>query len=105
MDGHRNPRPTRPDRPQLPRPAVRRAPTRPPGPAAHEGMDAMSDLPPARDNGTGHKTETDAVLRAELPADRTSGRQARTAIRQALAAWQMEHLSGDAELLASELVA
>jgi anti-sigma regulatory factor (Ser/Thr protein kinase) len=68
-------------------------------------MDAMSDLPPPRDSGAGQKTETDAVLRAELPADRASARQARTAIRQALTAWQMEHLSGDAELLASELVA
>ena len=68
-------------------------------------MDAMSDLPPARDSGAGHKTETDAVLRAELPADPTSARQARTAIRRALADWRMEHLSGDAELLASELVA
>jgi anti-sigma regulatory factor (Ser/Thr protein kinase) len=68
-------------------------------------MDAMSDLPPARDSGAGQKTESDAVLRAELPADRTSARQARTAIHQALTAWQMEHLSDDAELLASELVA
>jgi anti-sigma regulatory factor (Ser/Thr protein kinase) len=68
-------------------------------------MDAMSDLPPARDSGADQKTENDAVLRAELPADGTSPRQARTAIRRALADWQMEHLSGDAELLASELVA
>ena len=44
-------------------------------------------------------------MRAELPADLTSARQARAAIRQALAAWRMDHLSGDAELLASELVA
>ena len=44
-------------------------------------------------------------MRTELPADRTSARQARAAIRQALAAWEMDHLSGDAELLASELVA
>src|SRR5205823_8596997 len=47
----------------------------------------------------------DATMRAELPADRTSARQARTAIRRALTAWRMEHLTGDAELLASELVA
>ena len=78
---------------------------RPPGRAAQEGMDAMSDLPPAQDPGADQKTETDAVLRAELPADLTSARQARAAIRQALAAWRMDHLSGDAELLASELVA
>jgi anti-sigma regulatory factor (Ser/Thr protein kinase) len=45
------------------------------------------------------------TLQTELPADLTSARQARSAIRQALAAWHMEHLSGDAELLASELVA
>jgi anti-sigma regulatory factor (Ser/Thr protein kinase) len=45
------------------------------------------------------------TLQTELPADLASARQARSAIRQALAAWRMEHLSGDAELLASELVA
>jgi anti-sigma regulatory factor (Ser/Thr protein kinase) len=44
-------------------------------------------------------------MRAELPAGLTSARQARSAIRQALAGWGMDHLSGDAELLASELVA
>jgi anti-sigma regulatory factor (Ser/Thr protein kinase) len=44
-------------------------------------------------------------MRAELPADLTSARQARTAVRQALAAWGMDRLSGDAELLTSELVA
>jgi anti-sigma regulatory factor (Ser/Thr protein kinase) len=44
-------------------------------------------------------------MRTELPADLTSVRQARSAIRQALAAWGMDHISGDAELLASELVA
>jgi anti-sigma regulatory factor (Ser/Thr protein kinase) len=46
-----------------------------------------------------------ATLRTELPADLTSARHARSAIRQALADWGMDHLSGDAELLASELVA
>jgi anti-sigma regulatory factor (Ser/Thr protein kinase) len=46
-----------------------------------------------------------ATLQTELPADLASARQARCAVRQALAAWGMEHLSGDAELLASELVA
>ena len=49
-------------------------------------------------------TDRDTV-RAELPADLTSARHARTAIRQALTAWHMDHLAGDAELLASELVA
>ena len=44
-------------------------------------------------------------MRTELPADLTSARQARSAVRQALAGWGMDHLSGDAELLASELVA
>ena len=46
-----------------------------------------------------------ATLRTELPADLTSARHARSAIRQALADWGLDHLSGDAELLASELVA
>jgi anti-sigma regulatory factor (Ser/Thr protein kinase) len=45
------------------------------------------------------------TVRAELAADLTSARQARSAIRQALTAWRLDHLSGDAELLASELVA
>lgn len=44
-------------------------------------------------------------MRTGLPADGTSARQARPATRQALAAWQMEHLSAGAELLASKLVA
>jgi anti-sigma regulatory factor (Ser/Thr protein kinase) len=44
-------------------------------------------------------------VRAELPADLTSARQARAAIRQALTAWGMDGLSSDAELLGSELVA
>jgi hypothetical protein len=51
------------------------------------------------DNNTG------SVIRAELPAELASARQARYAIREALAAWGMDRLSGDAELLASELVA
>ena len=46
-----------------------------------------------------------ATLQTELPADLTSARQARSAIRQALADWGMDHLSDDAALLASELVA
>jgi anti-sigma regulatory factor (Ser/Thr protein kinase) len=45
------------------------------------------------------------VLRAQLPADLTSARQARTAVRRALAAWGIDDPDGDAELLASELVA
>jgi anti-sigma regulatory factor (Ser/Thr protein kinase) len=44
-------------------------------------------------------------MRTELAAELTSARQARSAVRQALAAWGMDRLSGDAELLASELVA
>jgi anti-sigma regulatory factor (Ser/Thr protein kinase) len=46
-----------------------------------------------------------ATLQTELPAGLTSARQARSAIRQALADWGMDRLSDDAELLASELVA
>jgi anti-sigma regulatory factor (Ser/Thr protein kinase) len=45
------------------------------------------------------------VLRAELPASPASARQARSAVRRALAAWGIDDPSGDAELLASELVA
>jgi hypothetical protein len=45
------------------------------------------------------------VLSAELPADQTSARRARRAARRALEAWGMADLSGDTELLASELVA
>jgi anti-sigma regulatory factor (Ser/Thr protein kinase)/predicted GIY-YIG superfamily endonuclease len=46
-----------------------------------------------------------AVFHAELPAELKSARQAREAVRSALAAWGMDELTGDAELLASELVA
>jgi len=46
-----------------------------------------------------------AGLRTELPADPRSVRQARRAARRALDAWGMADLSGDTELLASELVA
>jgi anti-sigma regulatory factor (Ser/Thr protein kinase) len=47
----------------------------------------------------------DGTLSAKLPADPISARQARSAVRRALEAWGMADLSGDAELLASELVA
>jgi anti-sigma regulatory factor (Ser/Thr protein kinase) len=65
----------------------------------------MSDLPPNRAPDAGEPSADGATMRAELPAGLTSARQARSAIRQALAGWGMDHLSGDAELLASELVA
>ena len=75
-------------------------------PAGQKAMDAMSDLPAAQPPGPDQVARTDGDgLRAELPADLTSARQARSAVRQPLAAWRMDHLSGDAELLASELVA
>jgi len=64
----------------------------------------MTDLPPAPQHSPATDTG-DPILRADLPADLTSARHARTAVRQALAAWGMDRLSGDAELLASELVA
>ncbi len=67
-------------------------------------MAAMNDLPAARENGTDQAAEADG-MRTELSADQTSARQARGAIREVLAAWRMEDFSGDAELLASELVA
>ena len=49
--------------------------------------------------------DPDGIFRAELPADLTSARQARSAVRTALAAWGMDDPDGDTELLASELVA
>jgi anti-sigma regulatory factor (Ser/Thr protein kinase) len=49
-------------------------------------------------------TTLEPVLRAELPADPGSARQARRAARRAMEAWGMADLSGDTELLASELV-
>jgi hypothetical protein len=45
------------------------------------------------------------IVRAELPAGLASARHARSAVRQALAVSGMDDPSGDAELLASELVA
>jgi anti-sigma regulatory factor (Ser/Thr protein kinase) len=68
-------------------------------------MNAMSDLPPKEAPGAGEPSADGATMRTELPADLTSARQARAAVRQALTGWGMNHLSGDAELLASELVA
>ena len=65
----------------------------------------MSDPPPKEAPGAGEPSADRATMRTELPADPTSARQARSAVRQALADWGMNHLSGDAELLASELVA
>ncbi len=65
----------------------------------------MADLPPTEVPGVDEPSADGATMRTELPADLTSARQARSAVRQALAAWGMDHLSGDAELLASELVA
>jgi anti-sigma regulatory factor (Ser/Thr protein kinase) len=47
----------------------------------------------------------DRTFRAELPGDLTAARQARAAVRRALAAWGIDDPSGDAELLASEIVA
>jgi anti-sigma regulatory factor (Ser/Thr protein kinase) len=69
-------------------------------------VDAVSDLRPAHEPGSGQAAaQESATLRTELPADLAAARQARSAIRQALAAWGMGRLSSDAELLASELVA
>jgi anti-sigma regulatory factor (Ser/Thr protein kinase) len=68
-------------------------------------MNAMSDLPPKEVPGVHEASADGATMRTELPADLTSARQARSAIRQALAGWGMNHFSDDAELLASELVA
>jgi anti-sigma regulatory factor (Ser/Thr protein kinase) len=69
-------------------------------------MGATSGLPPAPGPGADQVNAPGGdTLRAELPADLTSARHARSAVRQALAAWRMDHLCGDAELLASELVA
>jgi anti-sigma regulatory factor (Ser/Thr protein kinase) len=65
----------------------------------------MSDLPPKEPPGAGEPSVDGASMRTELPAESASARQARSAVRQALAGWGMGHLSGDAELLASELVA
>jgi anti-sigma regulatory factor (Ser/Thr protein kinase) len=68
-------------------------------------MNAMSDPPPKEAPGDGGPSADGATIRTELPADLTSAQQARLTVRQALAGWGMNHLTGDAELLASELVA
>jgi anti-sigma regulatory factor (Ser/Thr protein kinase) len=65
----------------------------------------MSDPPPKEAPGAGEPSTDGATMRTELPADPASAQQARSAVRQTLARWGMDHLSGDAELLASELVA
>jgi anti-sigma regulatory factor (Ser/Thr protein kinase) len=68
-------------------------------------MNAMSDPPPKEAPGVGEPSADGATMRTELPAEPASAQQARSAIRQALTGWGMNHLTGDAELLASELVA
>ena len=55
--------------------------------------------------GRAEPMESGGVFKADLPAGLASARQARSAVRQALTDWHMGHLSDDAELLASELVA
>ncbi len=60
---------------------------------------------PSMDTATPDRHEPDRVVRADLPAGLTSARLARSAVRNALAAWGMDDPDGDAELLASELVA
>jgi anti-sigma regulatory factor (Ser/Thr protein kinase) len=66
----------------------------------------MADRPPAYRPYADQATGADGfTMRTDLPADLTAARQARFAVRQALAAWGMDGLSGDAELMASELVA
>ena len=65
----------------------------------------MGDLPPQEVPGVDEPSPGGAAMRTVLPADLTSARQARSAVRQALATWGMDHLAADAELLASELVA
>ena len=47
----------------------------------------------------------DGVLRAELFASLSSARHARSTVRRALATWGIDDPAGDAQLLASELVA
>jgi anti-sigma regulatory factor (Ser/Thr protein kinase) len=74
--------------------------------AVPEEMNVMNDLPPAQERGIDEAAGANGdAIRTELPADLTSARQARAAIHQALADWGMDHISEDAELLASELVA
>jgi anti-sigma regulatory factor (Ser/Thr protein kinase) len=46
-----------------------------------------------------------STVRTDLPPGLTSARQARAAVRHALAAWGIDDPGGDAELLASELAA
>jgi anti-sigma regulatory factor (Ser/Thr protein kinase) len=53
----------------------------------------------------GQPESDDGVIRADLTADLTAARQARAAVRRALATWGMDDPAGDAELLASELAA
>ncbi|HEY7142932.1 MAG TPA: ATP-binding protein [Streptosporangiaceae bacterium] len=65
----------------------------------------MSDQSAKEMPGADEPSPDGATMRTELPAGLTSARQARSTIRQALADWGMDHLSDDAELLASELVA
>jgi len=52
----------------------------------------------------GTQRTVESEYRVDLTAGLSSARQARAAVRETLAAWGLENLSGDTELLASELV-
>ena len=52
-----------------------------------------------------HRPSAVPVVQAELPASPLAPRQARVAVRRALASWGLAALASDAELMTSELVA
>lgn len=91
--------------PRQPRHLVMPAPRQPVS-AAEPRMRAAVRAHVGADRARAAAAETaQLVFGTRLPANLTAPHQARAAIRRALAAWGMSTLTGDTELLASELVA
>jgi anti-sigma regulatory factor (Ser/Thr protein kinase) len=73
--------------------------------AAQAPADVSQEAARAKTASGPQPDDAATTLRTQLPADLTSARHARQAVRDALTAWGIEDPDHDAELLASELVA
>jgi hypothetical protein len=72
---------------------------------AQAGIDGARQAAPDRLDAELDQPSAVPIVQAELPASLLAPRQARAAVRRALAGWGLAALAGDAELMTSELVA
>jgi hypothetical protein len=63
-----------------------------------------NEVSTAGGEGGARRGRAGGIFHVSLPTDLTCARHARSVIRSALATWGIDDISGDAELLASELV-